>query len=263
MRSAAPPITVLLYHELISSGSTSEKDLMPANRFLEHVKTLEAAGFQCVPLHEAMDIACRATDAGEHAPPKIAFTFDDGYEGLHRILPAYAGRLCATLFILPDYLGKSNEAWNTRATSTLQHMTLSQIRELADQGFAIEPHGMDHHNLLKFREADLRTRFQTLADWFQQNLFKTPCWLAYPYGACSPLIKKTAEEFFQGAVSVNHGEWFGPASRFALNRISVPSYLTGDDLLDVINTPSSRRWMALEQKAPWRGKTGRKRQNHG
>jgi peptidoglycan/xylan/chitin deacetylase (PgdA/CDA1 family) len=260
VNGAVLPVTVLLYHEIVAPGSPlgSEPDCIPLPVLLEHVEALADAGFGFASLHEAMEAACSGGTGSDRpgaraeGTPLIAFTFDDGYEGLHRHLPELAPRLRPTVFLLPEYLGATTMTWNLRATTVLRHLTLAQARELAGAAVTLEAHGMDHHNLLKFRRDELRRRCAAVAGWFCRELGGPASYLAFPYGACSPLVEEVAAEFFRGAVSVNHGRWYGPEARFALNRISVPSYLTGAGLLDVIRTPPADRWRVIEEKAPWR-----------
>jgi peptidoglycan/xylan/chitin deacetylase (PgdA/CDA1 family) len=191
--------------------------------------------------------------ARDHAPGFV-LTFDDGYVSLL----TYAGDLQVeappSVFILTDYAGQSTASWNTRSSVVLEHLTLDGLRALCDRGFDLQLHGLDHHNLLKFDDDELRCRFTRAVGWFDTQLGRTPAYLAYPYGYCDRRIQAVAAEFFQGAVSMTHGSWAGPDARYALNRVGVPFYLTGDDLVTVLQTRPENRWYEIERRAPWRRK---------
>lgn len=244
-------VTVLLYHDVLSPGEeNADVGCIRLETLHEHVEALGRAGFDFVPLDEALAAAQRpSADRGA----MVAFTFDDGYAGLYPCLPALAARLRPTLFVLSDYLGRTNLSWNTRSPVIRPHLTLSQVRELAAAGVCVEAHGTDHHNLLKFTTEQLRERFGRAVAWFEEQLGYRPRHFAYPYGACDARVESVAADFFDGAVTVNHGVWSGPRSRHGLNRLSVPSYLSGGDLVEVIGVAPSRRWVEVERRAPWRG----------
>jgi hypothetical protein len=52
--------------------------------------------------------------------------------------------------------------------------------------------------------------------------------------------------------SVNRGAWSGPKARHALNRISVPAYLSGRELVSIMCHAPNQRWAEIERRAPWR-----------
>lgn len=248
-----PPITVLLYHELVDgTGACTSAGCVSLATFDDHMSALERAGFRFVSLREAFRLACAKGPVRHRsaAAPAVAVTFDDGYAGVGRLLGRYAQRLQPTAFLVPRYLGRSNLSWNPRAASILRHMTFAQARALARSGVALEAHGIDHHNLLKFDVHELRRRFGRLARWFADQLGQPARYLAYPYGACNGTVTRVAKEFFAGALSVNDGEWQGPRARYALNRVNVQGYLDGEDVLEVLRLPGPQRWQAIGRRAP-------------
>lgn len=252
MSRGFPPITVLLYHELVDQPGTGPgAGCVSLATFDDHMRALEGAGFRFVSLPEAFRLACVKGAALERSPvaPAVAVTFDDGYAGVARVLGRYARRLQPTAFLVPAYLGRSNLAWNPRAGRILRHMTLAQARALARSGVALEAHGIDHHNLLKFDADELRRRFRRLARWFVDQLGQPARYLAYPYGACNRAVARVAKECFAGALSVNDGDWQGPGARYALNRVNVQWYLDGEDLLEVLRLPGPERWQAIARRA--------------
>jgi peptidoglycan/xylan/chitin deacetylase (PgdA/CDA1 family) len=215
------------------------------------VETLLSAGFASLDLATAFARITARTEQG--AEPAFAVTFDDGYAGLYAHLPALAALVRPTVFLLTDHVGQSNRTWNTRSPEIRQHLTLEQIGTLSQAGIDFEFHGTDHHNLLKFDADELAARFARGREWFQRHLGRSPLFIAYPYGYCSQMVSEVAAHFFAGGFSVTHGAWWGPEARYAINRISVPSYLSGDDLLAVVRASPGDRWYERERRAPWRG----------
>jgi len=253
MIPTAPPITVLLYHNIIAAGSPPHPDpgCIPVDTFEEHVNSLFAAGFDGVPLEEAIAMAVSPPPLSGSTRPKFCITFDDGLAGLDRYLPRFARALRPTVFLITGFVGKSN-SWNARAPYVERHLSLQEIRRLATGGVAMENHGPDHQNLIKFDRGQIRDRARRSISWFQEKLGRSPSYFAYPYGACTPLVREIAAEFFLGAVSVNHGAWSGPNARYALNRISVPAYLSGGELVSIVCHKPDQRWAEIERRAPWR-----------
>jgi peptidoglycan/xylan/chitin deacetylase (PgdA/CDA1 family) len=255
---APPPVAVLLYHDLLPPNQfLADAGFVPVDRYQEHIAALLAAGFECVPLSTAFDLAINAPHQPVYGSPKFAVTFDDGYAGLHDYLADLAVAVHPTVFLVTGHVGKPN-LWNTRCPVVRQHLSLAQIRDLASAGISVEDHGPDHHNLLKFNYDEMCARARESIAWFEDNLARAPSYLAFPYGACNAVVWEFASEFYRGAVSVNHGFWSGEATRFALNRISVPAFLTGADLVDIVRCRPDRRYIEMERRAPWRA-TRRKR----
>jgi len=248
-----PPVTVLLYHNILAAGLPPHPDpgCISVDIFEEHMNALFAAGFESVSLPEAFAIAVTPPRPSGGTRPKFCVTFDDGLAGLIRFLPRFVQALRPTVFLISGFVGKFN-SWNARAPYIERHLSLAEIRQLAAGGVSMENHGPDHQNLIKFNRRQLRDRARRSIAWFEEKLGQPPSYFAYPYGACTPLVSEVAAEFFLGAVSVNHGTWAGPGARFALNRISVPAYLSGQELVSIVRHRPEQRWAEIERRAPWR-----------
>ncbi len=252
MNNNIPKTTVLAYHNIQHRGAlpTHDKGCIPLERLEEHIHVLNNEGYVNISLREAFDRLIQNNDTSPQF--SYAITFDDGYERLFTFLPELLDRIQPTIFNLTEYTGKSNLMWNTRTPVIQHHLTLSQVIDLKKQGADIGFHGTDHHNLLKFDDQELHSRFQKGIAWFLEHLQTKPKYISYPYGFCDGRVMKIASHYFGGGVTVTHGAWSGPAAKYALNRISVPFYLTGKNLVDVISTEPAQRWMKIEQYAPWR-----------
>ena len=249
-KAFVPAISVLNYHNIVKNGMENQNDIhsISIERFNEHISALTESGYSQVSLPSAFDILTGGLD---HAPGFV-ITFDDGYASLSEYADEINPPLKPTVFVLTEYAGQSTLSWNLRSSVILTHLTLDEIKKLDDSGFDIQIHGCDHHNLLKFGDGQLRFRFKAANGWFFNNLGKMPEYLSYPYGYCNERIKEIASEFYRGAVSVSHGAWSGKTAQYALNRVSIPYYLTGKDLVEVLSYPPQNRWIEIEKRAPWR-----------
>jgi len=246
-----PHVTILTYHDILPPGSPPNgfDGSISFDRFRDHLDALEREGFRNIPLEGAFDRLMEGSAAGEEE--FFAVTFDDGYERLHRYLPPFLTRITPSLFVLTGEVGKENH-WNMRSPARLEHLALGQLRELAEWGVEMELHGTDHSNVARFSADELRERWEEGILWLAEKVGVRPRYVAYPYGSCNETAQKVAAGLFRGALSVNHGHWAGKEARFALNRISVPFFLTGDDLVAVIRAAPENRWYETETRAPWR-----------
>jgi peptidoglycan/xylan/chitin deacetylase (PgdA/CDA1 family) len=252
MEITLPPLTVLLYHNILPSTNLqpSDKGSISIDRLAEHIRSLTENGFEIVSLDKIFGLL--ATKDYDASWKGYAITFDDAMEGVGRFLPELGPEIvkAATVFVITSYVGQQNW-WNTRTSQISSHMTLSMLGELQAQGVNLQLHGIDHHNLTKFSVKELDQRFAAGAAWFEETMTKKPQYLAYPYGAYNNEVESAARQYFEGALSVNHGFWWGSEARWGLNRISVPNYLRGQDLVEILCTPPSERWLETEKRAPW------------
>lgn len=245
-------VVILLYHNILPPRSplTADQQSIPFDCLQEHLCALRTAGFECLSLEHAFSELVEPSAA--IASPKFAVTFDDGYESLREYLPQLDRDIQPTVFVLTEYAGKSNLVWNTRSPIIHRHMSFDEARQLADMGINFELHGVDHHNLLKFDRDELCRRFERGIAQFREHFAKQPVFLSYPYGYCDDTVKEAAARYFRGAFSVTHGGWRGGDARYAANRLSVPSYLSAEDLVAVVCAEPKKRWLECEMRAPWR-----------
>ena len=247
-----PPVSVLTYHNIVACDRENPNDThsISIKRLNEHIEALANAGFVQLSLADAFEIV---VNVREHkSRPGYVLTFDDGYVSLSTYRNDIISPLRPTVFVITGYAGLSTLSWNTRSSVVLNHLTADDISKLHDCSFDIQLHGCDHHNLLKFDDDQLRMRFEEADRWFIRLLGKSAAYLSYPYGYCDARIQKVVSEFYSGAVSISHGVWTGEAARYALNRVSIPYYLTGSDVVTILRMMPDQRWLEIEKRAPWR-----------
>ena len=100
-----PPVTVLLYHDVLPAGSPQppDKGNIAVDRLCEHVQALRARGFQFIDLATAFTLLDH--DPPPREPPKCVLTFDDAMQGLYDCWPELAPVLDATVsvFVITAY----------------------------------------------------------------------------------------------------------------------------------------------------------------
>lgn len=109
--------------------------------------------------------------------PKVAFTFDDGFEEHYNlvapILEKYGFR--GTFNVIVDRVGSKG------------YMTWDQLRDLNRRGHAIENHTMSHPNLVTLSKAnkmeDLKREIVLSAERIATEVGRRPTLLCHPYTA--------------------------------------------------------------------------------
>lgn len=154
-------------------------------------------------------------------PGRVALTFDDGFEGVHRhalpILAEYG--LPATVFVVSDTLGPEGKVvdWVDGAPpGSRKTLTRSQIGELVDAGFDVQSHSAAHRDLTTLDEDECRDDLTKSKEHLEDLLGRPVDHLAYPRGRHSPTVRQAAEAArFRWAFSL-------PEASEDVNRMAVP-----------------------------------------
>ncbi len=88
----------------------------------------------------------------------VCLTFDDGYDCFHRnVVPALeAAGGKAVVFVIADYIGKTNN-WDVRLSyKRFKHMSVEQIREVAEMGYEVGSHSCTHKDLTRLTDGVLK-----------------------------------------------------------------------------------------------------------
>lgn len=121
--------------------------------------------------------------------PLIAFTFDDGFSECHsHIAPALESyHVNAAFFVNPGFV-KGSDAYVKKFTESVvkvpgkSPMRIAQIKDLADRGFVIGAHTVDHVDLAVIKESDIHHQVvycRTLVE----DMTGKPCdWFAWTFG---------------------------------------------------------------------------------
>ncbi|HEX2723409.1 MAG TPA: polysaccharide deacetylase family protein, partial [Gemmatimonadaceae bacterium] len=125
-----------------------------------------------------------AVPAATHA---VALTFDDGFANFaSAAVPTLIKRHApATVFVVPGYVGKSNDWESAAARSSIPHqplMSWSEIGAVRSQGFEIGGHGTTHVSLRNADRQTLEREIVGCAATLEERVGASPSSFAFPYG---------------------------------------------------------------------------------
>jgi peptidoglycan/xylan/chitin deacetylase (PgdA/CDA1 family) len=128
---------------------------------------------------------CDAMDAGLVPPRAVALTFDDGLKNVaDEVAPLLAEHdFNATFFCVAGRLGQRSDwsqALRSRPQPLLSH---SEVAELAEWGFEIGSHGLQHARLDGLRQRELELEVLTSRDLLEDVTGVAVQSFALPYGA--------------------------------------------------------------------------------
>jgi peptidoglycan/xylan/chitin deacetylase (PgdA/CDA1 family) len=161
--------------------------------FEAQLRLLRSAGYRSTTLDALRD----ALDQRAPFPARqIVLTFDDGYEDHYTVVFPLLRRygFAATFFVVTSSVG------------TRDHLTISQIREMAQAGMAIESHGVHHVDFSQLPVAHARTELvqsrQTIEGWTGLPV----TFFAYPAGRHSAALEHLLSTLgYRGAVTTQPG----------------------------------------------------------
>lgn len=181
-------IPVLAYHQ-VSDGFDWSITRQKVGQFERGMRFLEDQGYRVVGLKEA---AGSEEGAGGK---RISLTFDDACQGIYQNAFPILRRLgfTACVFVVSGYVGKQSEWDYGWGRSRRRHLGWEQIREMADAGFEIGSHTVNHPDLTRipkrFVEYELRTSKEMLEDKLGQRVD----FLSYPFGRFNRYVEQEAE----------------------------------------------------------------------
>lgn len=115
---------------------------------------------------------------------KFAVTFDDGYLSVYEhAFPAMVERnMTGTVYVVSGAIGGINE-WDRRAGDTREPMmTAAQAREMADAGFEIGSHTVNHPHLTLIPDDQLEQEIVDSKRALEDIIGKEVISFSYPYG---------------------------------------------------------------------------------
>lgn len=215
---------ILLYHHI--SSTTPQSTSVKPEVFEEHLKLIEAAGYQVVPLSRIVDALM---NGGEMDSRWIAITFDDAYES---IATEAAPRLKArgwpyTIFVSTDFI---DGAYNL-------YLSWDQLRTLEAAGATVANHTVSHEHMVRRHDGETdeawRSRLTRGVMDAQSRLneeLKDPLRaFAYPYGEFTAEIAG----LMRALGFISFGQQSGPVGSTS-NPYAIPRFplATGFDSVD-------------------------------
>jgi peptidoglycan/xylan/chitin deacetylase (PgdA/CDA1 family) len=153
---------------------------------------------------------------------QVVLTFDDGFANVlefgHK--PLAANGFQAIQFLVPDYLGRTNEWDGVLGEVQEPLMDVHQVREWLAAGHAIGSHTLTHPYLTRQPPAKAKEEI-TASRKKLEDTFNLPIRdFCYPYGDWNPLVRDlVAEAGYETACTTDFGVNTAGADHLALKRI--------------------------------------------
>ena len=178
-------VPVLCFHHIREpkpgeSETFKSYSVTPA-QFAQLMKALKDSGYQSILPDQLYNYLVHN---GPLPPKPIVLSFDDTDEEQFTIAAPEMKKngFKGVFFVMTVPIGKPN------------YMTKEQIKELSDQGNAVESHTWDHHMVTKYKGNDWNIQFIKPRKTIEDITGKPANYFAYPYGlwneAAFPELKK-------------------------------------------------------------------------
>ena len=190
---ARPQVPILCYHDIRpikanDSANAKVYTVTPEN-FADQMKTLSDSGYQTILPDDLYNYLA----FGKPLPPKpIMLTFDDTDVDQFEIGAAEMRKynFKGVYFIMTISIGRN------------RYMSREQIKQLSDEGHAIEGHTWDHHRVTKYTPEDWNKQIAGAHETIENITGKKVEYFAYPFGlwnkeAFAPLKEKGIKMAFQ------------------------------------------------------------------
>ena len=176
--------TILAYHKVDDRFEFGLTNVKPKS-FIRQIQTCMAEGYKVVS-------GIEPAGSGK----SVCMTFDDGYDCFHRnVVPALesAGGK-AVVFVIADYIGKTN-SWDIRLSyKPFRHMSGEQIREVVAMGYEVGSHSCTHRDLTRLTSSVLKEELTRSKKMLEDITGLEVDALSFPFGRYN---RGTAEAAFE------------------------------------------------------------------
>jgi len=231
--AATRPVTgtvrVLMYHYIRDNVPATDQtgrnlSVSPAD-FEAQMGFISERGFVTVSLDDVV----RAHAEGAALPPKaIVLTFDDGYADFYISARPVLQRhdLRATVYVISGFVGRP------------AYLSWPQIRELADAGFEIGSHSVNHPRLTGLTDQLLMQELSASRQQIEAFLGKPVSHFCYPSGAYDQRVRSAvAAAGYLTAVTTQSGTATPASDLLALPRLRIPGGMTLRQFAAVLGEP--------------------------
>ena len=213
---AAQPVRgvpVLMYHRVDPQLSAHDPItvsltvMTPA--FETQLRLLRAAGYESAQLATVLDALDHRASLGER---QVILTFDDGYEDNYTVVFPLLRKygFTATFFVVTSVVG------------TRDHLTASQIREMAGAGMDIESHGVHHIDFSVLAPEVARRELVESRKKIEGWTGRPVAFFAYPAGRYNEALERLLEALgYRGALTTRYGFVTADSRPFALGRVRI------------------------------------------
>lgn len=189
--------------------------------FEKQTKTLKDRGYETIFVRDIP----RLLSASSLPSPRIALTFDDGYEDFFTdafpLLKKYDMK--ATLYVVPDFIGRPG------------YLSATELTDIIASGrVEIGAHTVHHKNLTALSLAAAQEEIEGSKHILEQDYGITVETFAYPYGKHTPKVEAlVAQAGFSAAVTTDRGFLQSSDRLLTLKRIPAGAFM------------GSRKWRAI------------------
>ncbi len=230
-------IPILMYHKVNPDPSTGGLGLrVPPDKFEWQMKYLRKNGYETVSPEDVMD----HFEKGKHLPDKpIVITFDDGYKDNHQfaypIMKKYG--YTGTIFVVSKAIGNTNFFdVEKKLQPENKIMDWHEIRELAEAGFTIGAHTVDHPHLAEVPPEVARHQIEESKRALEHGLKKPVEFFAYPYGSYNDTVADLVKQAgYRAAVTTELGLAKADSNPFKLRRIRVTGHYSNEKFIEELH----------------------------
>ncbi len=171
-------VPILAYHKVdnrIELGINS----VPVSAFKSHIHYLQMNNYYSISLYDYVT----GNYEQNHKRHPVIITFDDADESVyHHAFPILeSSGFSASLFVISDYVGKTN-SWDYKFLNKKSwHMNWNQLRELANNGWEIGSHTASHRDLTRLSSSELHREVATSKEVISEKISKSVCFISYPF----------------------------------------------------------------------------------
>ncbi|MEE9119350.1 MAG: polysaccharide deacetylase family protein [Calditrichia bacterium] len=213
---------ILMYHIIDKPLSDVEARYCCTQRqFERQMRFLKESNYRVISLDNLVDGLGGKSQIPENA---VVVTFDDGFESsYYNALPVLTRyNIPATMFIVSDRVGSSNDWMLSRGFPHRKIMSWSQLRELTDAGICLGSHTQNHPDLTELSNGSVRDEVRISKQILEDAIGKSVSYFAYPYGLFNQKVQNAVEEAgYRAACSTRSGFNGCDIDHFALRRIAV------------------------------------------
>lgn len=222
-------VPVLVYHNL--GPEARGRLVLAAQRFEEQMQYLKREGYHVINLRQFLDF----TSLRRQLPSKsVLLAFDDGYKSFRQYAYPVLKSLgfTASLFVYTDYVGAGRNA-----------LSWTDLRELAAEGFDIQPHSKTHADLRRGSgespeqyENRMQAELAQPNVLLRQRLGRSSDVLAYPYGYWDDaLLEQVRRHGYVAAFTVRRQANPAFALPLRISRSQIYAEMSLEDLARALN----------------------------
>jgi peptidoglycan/xylan/chitin deacetylase (PgdA/CDA1 family) len=219
-------VPILMYHALVEKRTAHLNRVhITVELFKQQIGWLAAKGYKAVTIDDML----KNFGAKKNIQKYCVITFDDGYLSLYKyalpLLKQYG--FAATLYLSTAAVGENDfEKLPSLNPKTLpandKPLTWNEIKEMSDNGWAIESHSVSHADNSQLTAAQLIHEITESKKIIEQQLKKPVLHYAFPFGKYNAgSLKLLKEAGYKTATTVHAGLCTSKNNLYRLPRLEM------------------------------------------